>query len=150
MANFTNHKHHYSLEPKMFLLRYRRFSSQIFCVIGIVCAVNLPNQMTWFWIQSHKIVSFNVSTFFTLFSSFLFCLLFSFDRIFLQYDFIAKVTKVSGKMPKCFFQCSISYRLGFSGSGEIAHFSNFIWRQMLYRSRRCLRKSCDCKNFGTI
>ena len=51
------------------------------------------------------------------------------------------------KMPKKFFQFSIAHRLGFSGSGGFGHHPNFNWRQILYRSGHCLRKSCDWQNF---
>ena len=64
--------------------------------------------------------------FFQTFSFISVLFLFSFDRIFLLSGINAKVTKISRKTPKCFFQFSISQRLGFSGSGGIAHFFNFI------------------------
>ena len=58
-----------------------------------------------------------------------------------------KITRMNQKMPNFFLKFSIAHRLGFSGSRGFGHHSNFNWRQILYRSGHCLRKSCDCQNF---
>ena len=126
------------------------FSSKFFCVKrDCLCVSPLQILNMWGkWLNfefRHKITGF-------YFFPFLFCFVFVFIwqnfPIFLLYDINANITKISRKTPKYFFQFSISQRLGFSGYGGIVHFSNFIWRQKLYRSRHCLQKSCDYKNFG--
>ena len=122
------------------------FSSQNFSFTYSKQPSSLP-------IADPRIAKWNLETHFTsfrFFSSKVNLFLFLFDGISLLSDMKMKVTKVSRKMPKCFLQFNLSQRLGFSGSGEIVHLTNFIWRQKLYRSGRWLQKSCDSKNFGAI